>query len=80
MSIKAIQAAVAYVLANMDICKHSQYEDFLEIFKRIEKEMKGVTNERVQFAYVMLDAELYINKGDLDSVREHMVGLMDACK
>ena len=78
MSIKAIQAAINYVLANMG--DDSQYDDFLEIFKRIETAMKSVTSERVQLAYIMLEAELYINKGDLDSVREHMVGLIDACK
>jgi hypothetical protein len=50
------------------------------MFERIEAEMKGVVDERVKLAYVMLETQLYINKGDLDSVRDQMVGLMEACK
>ena len=81
MSIKAIEvihAAIAHVLAKMN--DESQYHDFLEMFERIEAEMKGVVDERVKLAYVILETQLYINKGDLDSVRDQMVGLMEACK
>ncbi len=75
---KAIHAAIAHVLANMN--DESQYHDFLEMFERIEAEMKGVVDERVKLAYLMLETQLYINKGDLDSVRDQMVGRMEACK